>query len=540
MTTRPWMRTTSALPVAGIGVLVLLEGLVAARIGFPAFAFHSAVLFLASGLIVAGSGLAAWRMAPGSYTGPLLVLAGASSFIASFAQLDWDLMSSICAQLTWLHVAIVGQVVLTQPDGRVRGRWMAAIVLLVYLLAVMSPADDPIPLAIGLAVAMALRMRLEGRDHRRGFADLAGALLVIGLCLGPVLHAVVPWLPLNTQAATYASVAAAAVVLSADAIRFAPARARVTDAVLRLAPGAPVSIAAELRLATGDPLLEVGFPIHGDRGYVDSFGRPIEIPAPTSKRTVTTIDDGNRTLAIVVHDRRLDNDSGLQAAVARAAELATANARLQADLREQVADVRASRRRIVEAESDARQALERRLETSLLPGLSAIDRELTEIGDPPDADEAVIGQARATVLEIREQLQRVADGLHPAVLDSDGLAAALGILASRSHVPVTIHLGELPRTTPTAAETCWFVCSEALANVAKHAAASHVEVSVNEDAGTLVMHIADDGVGGADPARGSGLRGLIDRAEAVGGRLVVESHPSAGTRLTLELPVELP
>jgi signal transduction histidine kinase len=135
-----------------------------------------------------------------------------------------------------------------------------------------------------------------------------------------------------------------------------------------------------------------------------------------------------------------------------------------------------------------------------------------------------------------EELRRLAHGLHPRVLSEHGLAGALAVLAKDLSLPVDIKISDdqLPRRVAVAA---YFVCAEALANVAKHAAAAHVAVAVTASEDRVKVEIADDGVGGADPAHGSGLRGLADRVETLGGTLRVESVPGRGTRLAAEIPL---
>ena len=136
----------------------------------------------------------------------------------------------------------------------------------------------------------------------------------------------------------------------------------------------------------------------------------------------------------------------------------------------------------------------------------------------------------------RTELHDFAQGIHPSALTDGGLGAALPQLVSRAGIRVELGLsvGLLP---PAVEAAVYFLCSEALANAAKHAEATNVTIDVEGSGGRLLVTISDDGVGGADPARGSGLRGLADRIEAVGGRLSVESLPRRGTRLLAEIPI---
>src|SRR6185312_12324747 len=139
--------------------------------------------------------------------------------------------------------------------------------------------------------------------------------------------------------------------------------------------------------------------------------------------------------------------------------------------------------------------------------------------------------------EMLEELREISRGIHPAILSLGGLGLALKALARRSPVPVKLDVRVQARLPEQAEVAAYFVVSEALANVAKHARASVVEVLAEVQDGVLAVSISDDGVGGADPSRGSGLIGLTDRVQASGGTISISSHPGAGTRITAELPV---
>jgi signal transduction histidine kinase len=156
--------------------------------------------------------------------------------------------------------------------------------------------------------------------------------------------------------------------------------------------------------------------------------------------------------------------------------------------------------------------------------------ELISDSGPPLADVA------AGLDAARAELREFARGVHPATLVEGGLVAALTELAERSPVPMEVKAPSerLPAAVEAAA---YFVCSEALTNIAKYAKASHASVRLETRGGLLAVEVTDDGAGGADPAGGSGLRGLVDRVEALGGRLRIDSPPGRGTRLTAELPL---
>jgi signal transduction histidine kinase len=207
------------------------------------------------------------------------------------------------------------------------------------------------------------------------------------------------------------------------------------------------------------------------------------------------------------------------------------------EAREQLAS---SRARLVSAEDDARRLLERNLHDGAQQRLVSLSlslrrAQLTLASDPGAADN-ILTAASIELDRTLEELRELAHGIHPAVLTERGLAPALQSLADRATVPVEIGVaaeGRLPQRVEVAA---YFLVSEALTNVAKHAKASRVVVSVTRDDGRAVVQITDDGIGGADLHRGSGLRGLADRIEALDGTLAVQSRPGEGTTIRATIP----
>jgi signal transduction histidine kinase len=210
------------------------------------------------------------------------------------------------------------------------------------------------------------------------------------------------------------------------------------------------------------------------------------------------------------------------------------------------AELTASRARIVATADETRRRIERDLHDGAQQQLISLALQLraaqsavpAEFGDLQDELDRVAAGLSATLDGLREY----ARGIHPAILAEGGLAPALKTLARRSPIPVTLDVRIHERLPERAEVTAYYVVSEALTNAAKHARASMVEISLDVDAAVEVLRllIRDDGVGGADPARGSGLMGLKDRVEAIGGTLSVRSHPGEGTALFAELPVRLP
>ena len=527
-------RTPSTSLLLVIAAAIAVEGLVAARIGYAAFAFQTALLALAGGWVIAGCGLVAWRASPSGRTGPLLIAAGAASFIGAFGGIAWEPGAALAVRSTWLSLALVGHAVLIHPNGRAAD-WAAGVLYLAAL--VMAPTNDPLPITIAMLLVLAVRWRRHRADRAGWSAEVAGVLVIIGAVAGSaVIDALLPDLALNVVALRLAAVASAAMVLAMDTVRLATERARLTDVVLRLDPGAPGSITSELRRATGDPSLEVAYPVAGDRGYVDATGGRVTLPGSGDRRTVTVIGSTPGAGAIIIHDGRLETEAVLEAATLRAVDLAAANARLQGELREQLREVRASRRRIVEAGDAERRALERRLAIGLLPTLVDLRRLLGEMGSGADPDDGV-ARAQRELTAVEEELGRLADGVHPRALEGGGLCDAIDILVRRSPVPVALSASALPALPPAIGATAFFACGEALTNVAKHARATRVAVTVAILDGRLSLEVVDDGRGGARPEAGSGLIGVRDRVEAVGGSLRIHSPVGAGTRVSVVLPV---
>jgi signal transduction histidine kinase len=213
--------------------------------------------------------------------------------------------------------------------------------------------------------------------------------------------------------------------------------------------------------------------------------------------------------------------------------------KLDAELRERLEELRASRARLVEAGDAERRRLERDLHDGAQSRLVALALLLraarTRAARADDQLARMLDRAQEELQTSLAELRELARGIHPAVLTERGLEPALHSLASRAPIPVTLEVGDdrLPGPVESAA---YFVVSEALANVAKYAEATQATVAVQRANGRVTVEVADDGVGGADAANGSGLRGLADRLAALDGTLAIESPAGRGTRLRAEIP----
>jgi signal transduction histidine kinase len=344
------------------------------------------------------------------------------------------------------------------------------------------------------------------------------------------------------------------------AVSFRPLRARLQDAVdrrfsrarydarrrivgfledLRAGRAVPEEVEPVLREVLSDPALELRFFLPESELYVDAHGRPAHDQREDG-RVRTPVTRAGLPLGLVLHSPVDEGRPGLLEEVVEAAGLAIEIARLRVELRRQLDEVEASRARIVSAGYEERRRLERDLHDGAQQRLISIGLALRhaqhQLGVSPEkAGESIDGAVREIDVAAGE-LQELARGVRPAQLDA-GLTPALRELAARAPLPVEVNAnGErFPQELEAAA---YFIASEGLTNAVKHSGARQVRLSAERVNGKLAISISDDGIGGAAPNGGSGLRGLADRAAAHGGSLAIDSEQHRGTVLTVELPCE--
>jgi signal transduction histidine kinase len=279
-----------------------------------------------------------------------------------------------------------------------------------------------------------------------------------------------------------------------------------------------------LAKALGDPSVQLLTPQEASVAEVDG-------------RVRTAVTSRGRTLAVLEHDPELASEPEVLAAVLATASLALENERLGTLARAQLAEVAQSRRRLATAQVEERRRLERDLHDGAQQRLVTV-RLMLAMAKEQGADIDLVRQATALVEETTTELRDLARGVHPSVVTEHGLGGAVEALAERAAVPVEVR-GEVPRLTELVEVTAYFVVAEALTNVAKHAEATHATVRLEIPDHRLVVTVGDDGRGGADWARGTGLAGLRDRVEAAGGELELYSPPGGGTRLVALLPAHV-
>lgn len=480
----------------------------------------------ASGFSLLAFGLLATRRQPRYAVGWILGAAGSAWFLGTVA--GWAV---------FLHRAPLAQLILTYPATRLwprpRIERLGVAIAYAYALAV-SLADSDIatiifaPGVLGLAVWRYQQGR--GQERRARASALAAATAFAAVLVTASVMRLARAETGTGWLAVYEIVTMlAAAGLTADLLWGKWSQGLVTAVVVDLGdPAAAGTLSDRLARLLGDPTLTVGYWVPDQHRYVDDAGRPMTLPHNDGRRAVRLIDDGG-PLAALIHDPAILEDPALLGDITAAARLAVANVRLQAEVRTRMQQVETSRRRLVEAADEQRRALERELR-------QGAERRLRDVAELLSAGGAPLTAVNTSLQEARSQLRELAQGIHPTTLTDAGLSAALKELAARSPIPV--ELTAPARRWPVAIEVAaYFVCSEALANIAKYSQATSAQVRITDDDQELRVRIEDDGIGGADPSHGSGLRGLADRVEALGGRLTIDSPTGQGTSLTADLPL---
>jgi signal transduction histidine kinase len=481
----------------------------------------------AAGAALLGGGVVAIGVPRGARSGALMLVCA----VAWFAGTVWG-------ALAFVHRGPLVQLVLAYPRLRPGSRIAAGVVVMAYVCAAIAVLARSGAMTIVLAVAMMAaavvrRRAVAGAECRARAAALA-ATAVIAAAFAVVAAARLDGGRLDSFALWSYDVAVAVIAggLAADLRWGRWTRAAIAELIADLGTlDRPAMLRDRLAGALGDPELALGFTAPDGSGYTDEAGRPLPLPAGQQDRVVTYVDDDGRPVAALVHGPGLLDDARVLAGATAAARLAASNVRLQDELRARVAEVAASRRRLVGAGIEQRRRLEAELRDGAERRLAAVADRLARVAGAPElVGNNSLADVAAGVEQARQDLYRFAQGIHPVVLSECGLAAALAEAAAR--MPLAVAVDVLPeRFAPDLEATIYFLCIEALANVGKHAGATHVRIAVRRARGRVEVTIADDGRGGADPALGSGLRGLTDRIEALGGRLEVNSPAGGGTRL---------
>ena len=521
------------------------------------------VLFAGGVAVVAGVLVGRWRA--GRRTAWQLVAMGLITMLTLLAFSNRALPFTVGALLAGTQIAVALHLLLCLPDGELETRLDRLLVALVYAVTAASKLlpnlflDCTDPFGFGCPGNLLLV-----RDD----PDLVVLLdRVVGV-VGAVTVALVAWRLVvrwwragptrrRVLAAPYLAAIPPLVVTGAGLLglvqRFGAVAVLVEPLVLSVLPAGvllgilrsqarsgvvgslvtavePGSAAARDRL---EPLLAAAL---GDPS-VQLLTAQEAHAADEDGRVRTAVASHGRTLAVLVHDSELVSEPEVLAAVLATASLALENERLGALARGQLAEVAESRRRLVTAQVEERRRLERDLHDGAQQRLVTV-RLMLAMAEEHDTDRDLVTQAAALVEETMTELRGLARGVHPSVVTEQGLEGALEALAERAPIPVEVR-GEVPRLSELVEVTAYFVVAEALTNVAKHAQATHATVGLELAQDRLFVTVCDDGRGGADLARGSGLAGLRDRVEAAGGELELCAPPAGGTLLVTRLPAHV-
>ena len=492
---------------------------------------RSWLLDLAVGVVYLGLGVATVdRHRP---AGVLLWLTGVAWCLGTFT-----------TALLYLHRAPLLHLTLAYPSGRPRRRIDVVAVALAYLTALVTPiwADATTALVLSLLLlAVVVRQYAMSTGGERPLK--ATALRAMSVVTAAVAGAALITLATSSTAASAWRLTG--YELSLVVVGFlmaAPLGARrtamLTDLVIEVDPSSTDELRSRFAEVLDDPDVRFGLR-DGEGTYRSGDGLEVRVPTEGGARRATVLRRGDEPFAVLVHDASTVDDPALIEAITAAARLTADHVALTATLARQMDELAASRRRLLIAADGERRRLEARLRAGVLHDVACLASCVRATAEAATGKTGAHLHAAADHLDLSVgELEHLARGLHPRELEL-GLGAALEALIGRSPVPVELRVApELEQLRmdahgPDSAllATLYYVCAEALTNVAKHAQAHTARVTVTAETDEIVVTVADDGVGLGSMRMGSGLRGLDDRVGALGGSLTVSNERDRGTRL---------
>ena len=553
----PWLAVLSAASTAGVALAIYTNFIAERRWAMEPIdrwpGFFAVCSFVTAGVI-------AHRRKPDSRTGTLMVAAGVAHF---FPQVQASTSETLQYVGNWLggmpHV-LLGHLVLTYPTGRFSSWLDRCTISAAYILVIAfgflfnEPAAVAQILWVGVALLMAAvllvlrRWVVANRARRRVLRPLPFAALVmaIGATANSMAAAALTFRVQIPETATFFRLGALLTPLVPIAllVGYASTRRRRGGVGALVMELAEITEAGHLRDALArvlrDDTLTLGYWVAERGEYVDALGRPIQLDSQPSERARTTIDFEGEPVAVIVHDAALTEEQELVDAAIAATRLAIINERLQAEVRAQLAQVQASRARIVQAGDAERRRLERDLDDGAQQRLVSLSLAMRMLeSQARSADEGLAHEVERIANELKraiDELRDLAHGIHPAVLTEQGLGVAIEALAEVAPVPTRVLAVPEGRLSPSVEATAYFTISEALANAGKHAQATAIDLTAHLETGRLIVEVSDNGKGGADLCGGTGLAGIDDRVAAIGGSFRLDSPAGGGTRLRAELP----
>jgi signal transduction histidine kinase len=521
----------------------------------------TAILGPLIGLSFIGTGVFAWWRRPLNRFGLLMTGVGIAWFLAGLTESNNSTVFTIGSYLEPLYLVIVIQMVLSFPTGRLETLAQRVTIAAAYLdvLAVRLPffllggdissdlsgprpdnvfaiVDAPdladvfdytatfiaVVVLVSTLVLLVRKRQAATVPQRRALAPMLWTGLALVGLLGIAFLIDVLGLPdeIGDVAGLLALISFAVLPFAflAGLVRSRYSRAgAVGELIERLNnPEADRSLGLALADALGDRSLKLVYWRPSAGHYVTYDGRPVEMPEPGSGRAVTEVEREGIRVGAIIHDAALGDEPGLD-------------------------ELQSSRSRLVEVSMFERRRLERDLHDGAQQRLVALSLQLglaqrrLQEGENAAAG-LMLDAARDELARALEELRELARGIHPAVLTDRGLEPALEALAERAPLPVSLEQMPAERLPAPVEAAAYFVVAEALTNVVKYAEASTAAVRIRRNGSYAVVEVRDDGVGGADPAIGTGLRGLADRLAALDGRLEVHSPPGEGTTVRAEVP----
>jgi signal transduction histidine kinase len=429
--------------------------------------------------------------------------------------------------LVFAHRATLTHFLLLYPDTRLRSwprRWVVAATYaasFVYPIGQLGVATAALFVAV-LVAAVTGPSRLQSANRRSARLAGACAALVWGLL---TVAAVARLAGVHIDGLLLVAYEIALLAILAAILidnRYRRSRTTiVTNLAVDLGEGGVRSLRDVLADVLGDPSVVVGL-VSSD-GLTDEAGQRVVL-RPTSTQVVTDLFEGDQGIAMLQHDAALLRDKRLLDSVTALAAVALANARLQHEVQARIAEVEASRRRLLAVADEERDRLEAELRASVLTPLARVEGSLSQLRS---------ADLYAQLESAHETVRAFARGVYPRRLEQVGLAALREMSRLGDHVEVNV---PDERFAPKVEAAAYFLCVEALTNVAKYARATATQVSIEVADRTLAVEIADNGIGGADLAKGTGLLGLQDRLDVLGGVLTVESSRQ-GTRVSGVIPL---
>lgn len=567
-----WVRAALLVAAGVLGLGMLVGTAQEGPIGLET------VLQVLAGWSFVACGCFLWARRPTNRLGPLMTLVGMLWLLGrTMTLIPNPVVFTVGIWFTDLWTAGFALFLLSFPSGRLRSRadraivgiFLFVVVPLEFLWLLFWVPENGLNI---LAIAPDESAAKVVDTIQRALISFGSALLIVVVLRrwlqssGPVRRQMVPvlvgavalmlqltaWLfatvnislePLNDL--ILASQIAIPIAVLYVLLQARMARGAVADLVVEMGQTpTPARLRDALANALGDPSLQVAYWSAAEDRFVDAAGQPMELPDEGSGQAVTMLERNGVPEAAIIHDAILLEEPGLVASVASAMRLAVENDRLTAEVQAQLEEVRASRARIVEAGDRERRRVERDLHDgaqqrliSLSLELQVARRALGDGGDP--AVRRSLDRASDEALAALAELRDLALGIHPLILTESGLGEAVESLADRTPVDVAVEIGS-ERYSPAVEGAAYFVISEALANVTKYAKATKATVRVRGLDDHLRIEVDDDGIGGADPLSGSGLRGLADRLAALDGTIAIVSPPGGGTRISAQIPTIQP